>query len=74
MKQALKQRADEPTLAERIEALRAEINVLIDARVNEIAKDAPGVPEGVIRNTLVARGGGCECRQYLTLFNGSQDV
>lgn len=58
MKQALNQRMSEPTLTERIEALRAEINTLIDAKVHEAAKNAPGVPEGVIRNMLIARGSG----------------
>ena len=72
MKQALQQRMDGPTLSDRIEALRAEINALIDARVREIAKDAPGVPEGVIRNILVARGGGCECQQYLALVKSER--
>lgn len=52
-------------LEERVNNLRAEINVFIDARVSEIAKECPGVPPGVIRNTLVRAG--CLCDSLLQL-------
>jgi hypothetical protein len=55
------------TLEDRIKALRADIDALIDARVEAVAKDSPGVPKGVIRNLLTARAPACPCAQYLGL-------
>jgi hypothetical protein len=52
-------------LDERVNNLRAEIDAFIDARVAEIAKGCPGVPAGVIRNTLVRAG--CQCDALLQL-------
>ncbi|WP_339033610.1 hypothetical protein WHZ78_17580 [Bradyrhizobium symbiodeficiens] len=52
-------------LPERILELRAEIDSFIDARVAEIKKTCPGVPEGAIRNTIVRSG--CQCSAYLEL-------
>jgi hypothetical protein len=59
----------QPPLHERIDKIRAEIDVVIDKRVAEIAKDTPGVPAGVIRNMLGARTGGCQCAQFKSLMN-----
>jgi len=56
-----------PTLQERIEALREEIDEFIDERVAEEKKNCPGVPEGILRNILLARSGDCLCRGYLNL-------
>jgi hypothetical protein len=56
-----------PTLEERIRELRIEIGAVIDARVETVAKDSPGVPKGVIRNLLTARAPSCPCVQYLEL-------
>lgn len=56
-----------PALEERIRALRAEIDAIIDAQAREVAKDTPGVPFGVIRNLLTARAPACSCAQYLQL-------
>jgi hypothetical protein len=56
-----------PELAERIETLRAEIDAIVDARVDEIARQNSGVPPGVIRNLLTARAPSCRCAQYLDL-------
>ncbi len=53
-------------LEDQITALRAELDAAIDARVAEIAKSCPGVPEGVIRNSIT-RGMGCQCAAYLEL-------
>jgi hypothetical protein len=53
-------------LEERITAIRAEIDKNIDKRVAEIAKECPGVPAGVIRNSIT-RGMGCQCAAYLQL-------
>jgi hypothetical protein len=58
---------DMPTLEDRIKGLRTEIDAVIDARVDAIAKDSPGVPKGVIRNLLIARAPACPCAQYLEL-------
>lgn len=55
------------SLKARIEELRAEIDSIIDARVEKIASQSPGVPSGVIRNLLTARAPSCRCAQYLDL-------
>ena len=56
-----------PPLEERIQQIRAEIEAVIDARVNLVASESPGVPPGVIRNLLTARAPACPCTQYLEL-------
>lgn len=56
-----------PPLEVRIQQIRAEIDAVIDARVNVVAKESPGVPPGVIRNLLTARAPACPCTQYLEL-------
>ena len=53
------------SLTERIREIRAEANAFIDARAEQLAKESPGVPVGVLRNLITSRAGGCECRQYL---------
>lgn len=54
-------------LEERIKRLRADIDAIIAARVAAVAKENPGVPQGVIRNLLTARAPTCACAQYLEL-------
>ena len=54
-------------LEARIRQIRADIEALIDARVNLVARESPGVPPGVIRNLLTARAPACPCAQYLDL-------
>ena len=44
-------------LEDRIREIRADIDALIDARAESVAKQSPGVPLGVIRNLLTARAG-----------------
>ena len=56
-----------PTLEERIKQVRADIEAMIDARVDAVTKESPGVPSGVIRNLLTARAPACPCAQYLEL-------
>ena len=56
-----------PTLEVRIEGIRADIEKIIDACVEAVARDSPGVPKGVIRNLLTARAPSCACAQYLEL-------
>ncbi|NOJ43760.1 hypothetical protein [Bradyrhizobium australiense] len=58
-----------PTLEERIKQVRADIEAIIDARVDVVAKESPGVPPGVIRNLLTARAPACPCAQFLELNN-----
>lgn len=53
-------------LDERIRTLRADLDAAIDERAAQIAKDCPGVPVGVIRNSIT-RGMGCQCAAYLEL-------
>ena len=55
-----------PQLDEQIAALRADLDAAIDARVAEIRKTCPGVPAGVIRNSIT-RGTGCQCAAYLEM-------
>jgi hypothetical protein len=61
-------------LEERISELRADIDAFIDARVVELKKNCPGVPAGVIRQTLSQGllGLGCQCAAYLEIQK--QDV
>jgi len=56
-----------PPLEERIRELRADVDAIIDARAQVVAKESPGVPLGVIRNLLTARAPACPCAQYLSL-------
>lgn len=60
-----------PNLEERIKAIRAEINSIIDERVDTVSRESPGVPTGVIRNLLIARAPSCPCAQYLDLSRDS---
>lgn len=60
-----------PPLDERIKQIRAEIDAIIDARAEAVAKQSPGVPLGVIRSLLTARAPACPCAQYLEI--GSDD-
>lgn len=55
----------QPNLSDRIAALRAEIDLLIDQAAADTA--VPGVPLQVTRNLITAQGGSCHCRQYLIL-------
>jgi hypothetical protein len=56
-----------PSIEDRITQIRAEIEAIIDARVEAVATVSPGVPRGVIRNLLTARAPACPCAQYLDL-------
>jgi hypothetical protein len=56
-----------PSIDDRIKQIRAEIEAIIDARVEVVARASPGVPPGVIRNLLTARAPACPCTQYLEL-------
>lgn len=56
-----------PSLEERIRRIRAEIEAIIDARAEAVAKASLGVPLGVIRSLLTARAPACPCAQYLEI-------
>jgi hypothetical protein len=55
------------SLEERIKQIRVEIDALIDAKAEAVAKESPGVPLGVIRKLLTARAPACPCAQYLEI-------
>jgi hypothetical protein len=56
-----------PPLEERIRQIRADIEAIVNARAEAVARESPGVPLGVIRNLLTARAPACPCAQYLEL-------
>lgn len=56
-----------PPLEQRIQAMRAEIDAIIDTRAAIVAKQSPGVPLGVIRGLLTARAPSCPSSQYLEI-------
>jgi hypothetical protein len=62
MPKVLQRLVGEPPLLERIAALHAEIDALIEAETDKLAD--PLVPRDVMRNLLLARaiGGLCRCR------------
>jgi len=50
-------------LSDRIEEIQAEIDELINGRVDELGASAAGVPRDWIRQSLFARNGGlCRCK------------
>jgi hypothetical protein len=61
-------------LDERIRQIRADIDAIVDARAEAVAKASPGVPLGVIRNLLIARAPACPCAQYLELGGERQEL
>jgi hypothetical protein len=61
MKTALKKPKLIPTLRERIDALHEEIEMLIEIRVDEIARTCPGVHRLGIRQRIENRTHGCKC-------------
>jgi hypothetical protein len=54
----------QPSLTERIAALREEIDLAIDQFAAKEAKTNPGVPEVSIRQ-MITKGSACQCRAYL---------
>ena len=53
------------SLPERIAALRAELDAAIDEMAVKEKLNCPNLPLVSIRQTLTARGGSCQCRQFL---------
>jgi hypothetical protein len=62
------------SLEDRIAQLRADIEAIISARVEVVAKESPGVPIGVIRNLLTAGAPACSCAQYLELNRERREI
>jgi len=56
-----------PPLEVQIRQMRAEIETIVSAKAEAVARQSPGVPLGVIRNLLTARAPTCACAQYLEL-------
>jgi hypothetical protein len=54
----------EQTLEARIKDLHQELEAVIAAYVDERAAVCPGVPRGVVEATILARAGGCTCREF----------
>ena len=50
-----------PTLTERINALQAQLDTLIDHHAEELKKAYPGIPIGVLRLDLMKHQN-CQCR------------
>jgi hypothetical protein len=61
-----------PPLEDRIKQIRADIDAIIDAKAEAVARESPGVPLGVIRNLLIARAPACPCAQYLEIAGEEQ--
>jgi hypothetical protein len=59
-------------LEDRIKQIRDDIEAIVNARADAVAKESPGVPIGVIRNLLTARAPACPCSQYLDLGGEGQ--
>jgi hypothetical protein len=57
----LKTKPQKPLL-ERIAELHAECEAWIDSKADEMAKECPSVPIGVVRNIITARAT-CPCQQ-----------
>src|SRR5438874_11812590 len=62
-----------PPIESRIRQIRADIEAIIDARAEMVAKESPGVPQGVIRKLLTARAPACPCAQYLEITGGDTE-
>jgi hypothetical protein len=61
-------------LSERIKEIRAEIDELINGRVDELGASAAGVPRDWIRQSLFARNGGlCRCELAIMVLKGERE-
>ena len=60
-------------LAARIHQARNMADQYIDQRAEELAKQNPGVPVGVMRQTI-CRGGNCPCSYALNLLDEEKAV
>ncbi len=58
-----------PPLDERIRQIRSEIDSIVEARAEAVARQSPGVPVAVIRNLLTAHEPACRCAQYLKILD-----
>lgn len=70
MKQSTRKKAYTiPTLEERLAALHDEIEVLLQAHFDAIAKENPGIPRAGIEQRFFMRAGGCRCAAF-RILNG----
>ena len=61
-------------LSDRIEEIQAEIDELIDGRVDELGASAAGVPRDWIRQSLFARNGGlCRCELAIMVLSKEEE-
>jgi hypothetical protein len=58
-----------PPLDERIRQIRTEIESILEARAEAVARQSPGVPVAVIRNLLTAHAPACRCAQYMEILD-----
>jgi hypothetical protein len=56
-------------LLERIEEIRAEIDELINGRVDELRASAVGVPRDWIKQSLARNGGLCRCELAIMVLS-----
>ena len=61
-------------LSERIEEIQAEIDELINGRVDELGASAVGVPRDWIKQSLFARNGGlCRCELAIMFLSKEKE-
>jgi hypothetical protein len=61
-------------LSERIEEVQAEIDELINRRVDELGASAVGVPRDWIKQSLFARNGGlCRCELAIMVLSKEEE-
>jgi hypothetical protein len=61
-------RQPEQPLDERIESFRAELETFIESKLDDLQKEAPGVPRVVLKNLVENRARGCPCQQAIELL------
>ena len=67
-----KAKTTEPTLEDKIRAVREEAEAYIDAAAERLRLEAPGVPIGVLRGIITARSSGCACRAALSAIQNDE--
>jgi hypothetical protein len=69
----MRQKPKPNDLAQRIRSLRAEAEAFIDAKTEDLKRDAPGVPREALRLTLTApfRGDAFNTAQFIIETEGN---
>jgi hypothetical protein len=52
------------SLEDQIKKLHEDLEAVIAKYVNEVAARCPGVPRASVENSILARAGGCACREF----------